>query len=219
MPPLVVSVLFTLASVLVSCSHSDSADSQWPTEVLTPVDCTNLCPAPDRLADEATQSDSVRLAADRPDGTGQVLLGWDDGSGAQRWLLPAPTTDASIGSGQGVDGLLVWKIRIAIPCLPESAVNVQLTREGETAALTPGTYPMVSVAFDVPARQQSVDLDSMEVSGDVVITSATDDLVSGYMQGRGGGRIQSIAHEDLGLRYDVAAMRFDQIAGEQVAGP
>jgi hypothetical protein len=159
------------------------------------------------------------LRPDLPVNTGQVLLGWDDGSGAERWLLPAPTTEASITFGQGLDGLLVWDIRIEVPCLPESAVNVQLTREGEKAALTPGTYPMVSVAFDVPEGDQSVDLDSMEVSGDVVITSAEDDLVSGYMQGRGGGNIESIAHEDLGLRYEVAAMRFDQIAGELVATP
>ena len=206
---MVVLVLFAIPSVLVSCSGSD--DLRVPAEVVTPVDCSQLCSAPEELVEEATQSDSVRLRRDQPVGTGQVLLGWKDGSGTERWLLPAPTTDASIMFGHGVDDLLVWNIRIEIPCLPESAVNVQLTREGEKSPLAPGTYPMVSVAFDVPEREQSVDLDSMEVAGDIVITSAEGDLVSGYMQGRGGGNIQSIADGDLGLRYEVAAMRLEQI--------
>ena len=65
-----------------------------------------------------------------------------------------------------------------------------------------------AAASDGPGRlrvafSSAVDLDSMEVSGDVVITRAADGLVSGYMQGRGGGNIESIiTHDDLGLRYD-----------------
>ncbi len=214
---MVVSVLFALLSVLVSCSSSH--DVRKPAEVVAPVDCSQLCSAPEELVKEATQSDAVRLRRDQPVGTAQVLLGWEDGSGTERWLLPAPTTDASITFGHGVDDLLVWNIRIEISCGPESAVNVQLTQEGKKSPLAPGTYPMVSVAFDVPELGQSVDPDSMEVAGDIVITGAEGDLVSGYMQGRGGGNIQSIADGDLGLRYEVAAMRFEQITGEFVASP
>lgn len=215
---MVVLVLFAIPSVLVSCSGSD--DLRGPAEVVAPVDCSQLCSAPEELVEEATQSDSVRLRRDQPVGTGQVLLGWEDGSGTERWLLPAPTTDASVLFGHGVDDLLVWNIRIEIPCLPEAAANVQLTREGEKSPLTPGTYPMVSIAFDVPEREQSVDLDSMEVAGDIVITSAEGDLVSGYMQGRGGGSLEShVTQEDLGVRYEIAAMQFEQISGDFVTGP
>src|SRR6185436_19306788 len=120
-------VTFTLAIILVACSSSDSrpgsgsGDSQLPAGVLTPVDCTNLSPAPEKLVDDATVSDSVRLRADLAVGTGQVLLGWDDGSGAERWLLPAPTNETSMIFGAGHDDLPVWNIRIKIPCLPESA--------------------------------------------------------------------------------------------------
>ena len=216
--------LFTLASVLVSCSESaprsSSDDSPLPAGALTPVDCSILCAAPDKLVDEATRSDAVRLRPDLPVGTAQVLLGWDDGSGAERWVLPAPTREASIVFGDGVDDLLVWDIRIEIPCLPKSATNLQWTRAGEKAPLTPGTYPLVSVGFDVPDWEQGVDEDSMELSGDVVITSIEDGLVSGYMQGRGGGAIKSYStEEDLGVRYEVAALRFEQIAGDFVASP
>ena len=215
---------FTLASVLVSCSGSDlrtgSDDSQVPTAALTPVDCTKLCSAPEELVGEATRSDAVRLRRDQPVGAAQVLLGWDDGSGAERWLLPAPTKETSMIFGEGIDELPVWNIRIEIPCLPKSAVNVQWTRDGEKAPLTPGTYPLVSVGFDVPDREQGVAEDSMKSSGDVVITSTEDGLVSGYLQGRGGGTIEAYStEEDLGVRYEVAAMRFEQIEGDFVASP
>jgi hypothetical protein len=205
--------LFT--SALVSCSGSPD---RLPIDVLTPVDCTHLPFAPEELVDATTESDSVRLDADLDVGTGQLLLGWSDGSGAHEWFLPIPTRESRIVFGQGVDDLLVWDIRIKLPCLPESAVNVQLTREGEAAPLTPGTYPLVSVSVDVPEREQGVDLDSMEVSGEVVITSAADDLVSGYMQGRGAGMLKShFTQEHLGVRYEIAAMQFEQIDGDFVA--
>ena len=215
-------IIFTL--VLFSCSRSGSrsstGDSELPAAVLTPVDCTNLCPAPEKLVAEAKQSDSVRLRGDLAAGTGQVLLGWDDGSTAQQWFLPAPTTEASMSLGEGIDDLLVWNIRIAIPCFPESAVNVQLTRVSEKAPLTPGTYPLSSASFEVPERDQSTDTDSMKVSGEVVITSTADDRVSGYMQGWASGRLESnITYEDLGPHFEVAAMQFEQMPGDFVAKP
>jgi hypothetical protein len=218
-------LVVSLASVLVSCSSPDfrppsDVDSQLPTEALRPVDCTTLCPAPDELAAEAEQSDSVRLRGDLPVGTGQVLLGWDDGSGTERWLLPAPTTEASMIFGDGVDTQPVWNVRIAIPCFPESAVNVQMTREGDKSPLMPGTYPLVGVSFDVPGQEQRTDIDSMQVSGEVVITRAASDLVSGYMRGWGSGNIASSSTlEDLGVRYEVAAMQFEQIPGDFVGKP
>jgi len=211
-------VTFTLAILLVACSSS--GDSQLPDGVLTPVDCTNLCPAPKKLMDAATRSDAVRLDGDLSAGTGQVLLGWNDGSGAEQWILPAPTEETSITFGAGIDNLPVWNIRIRIPCLPESAANVQLTREGEKAPLTPGTYPLVSVSFDVPDREQSADEESQELSGDVVITSTADGRVSGYMRGWGRGALYSnFTQEDLGVRYEIAAMQLEQISGDFEASP
>jgi hypothetical protein len=212
-------LMLTLASVLFSCSRSgfSAGDSSSEAAVVTPVDCTYLCPAPEKLVDEATQSDAVRMRPDLPVGTAQVLLGWSDGHG-ERWFFPPPTNDASIHFGG--DELPVWDIRIEIPCLPESTVSVQVTRDAEPEPLTPGTYPIVAVGFEAPLAEQGVDLASMGLSGDVVITRIEDGVVSGYMQGRGGGTLQSyVTQEDLGLRYEVAALRFEQIAGEFVASP
>jgi hypothetical protein len=170
--------------------------------------------------EEAEASDPVRFRSDLAAGTAQVLLGWDDGSGAERWLLPAPTKQTSMRFGEGVENLAVWEVRIEIPCFPESTMNVQLTRDGKADPLTPGTYPLVSVALDVPERAQGVDESSMELWGDVVVTSTVDGLVSGYMQGRGSGIIESYdTREDLGIRYEVAALQFEQIAGDFVASP
>jgi len=162
----------------------------------------------------------VLLDAKLATGAGQVLLGWSDDGGDQEWFLTTPREGAPILFAYGIDDLPVWHLRIKVPCLPESAVNVQWTRDGEKAPLTPGSYPLVSVAFDVPEREQGVNIDSMEVSADMAITSAADGLVSGYMQGRGGGMLKShFTQEDLGVRYEVAAMKFEQISSDFVAKP
>ena len=94
------------------------------------------------------------------------------------------------------------------------------TREAEALApLAPGTYPIISVAFDVPEREQGSE--SSEVSGEVVFTRADDDLVSGHMTGWGGGFVEShFSGEDLGLRYKVVAMEFENLPGAFVGeGP
>jgi hypothetical protein len=205
-------VVVALTSAFAACSSDHDAAARLPDDVLTPVDCSNLCPAPKRLVDDAMHSDAVRLAGAVDAGEAQVLLEWSDGASAAQWFLPAPTSEASISPG--ADDLPLWNVRIEIPCFPESVVNAQWKAE---ASLTPGTYPLVFVSFDVPEREQGADLDSLLVSGEVVITSATDDLVSGYLQGWGGGDVESYAtQEQLGLRYEVAAMRFDQIGGDLV---
>jgi hypothetical protein len=205
-----------LPIVLVSCSGSDGL----PADVLTPVDCTNLPPAPEELVQHATSAEAVLLDADLATGTGQILLGWSEDGAEEQWFLTAPREGSPILFAQGIDDLPVWHLRIKIPCLPESATNVQWTRDGAKSPLTPGAYPLVSVSFDVPEREQTADQESQELSGDIVITKTADGRVSGYLQGWGGGAIYSnFTQEDLGVRYEVAAMKFEQISSDFVAKP
>lgn len=75
--------------------------------------------------------------------------------------------------------------------------------------LEPGDYPVRSIGFDVPEREQTAGPDTVWVEGVVTVTSAGDQQTAGFLRGRGGGTLRSnYTGELLDLDYTVAAFAF-----------
>jgi hypothetical protein len=169
------------------------------------VNCRTLSEVPiDRLDD----FDSRTLLSSLEPSEARVALRWTVGGVEHALISPVTTGDVLPNLFEG------WAVGARLACAPEASVFVHLAPSPVgTGPLRPGSYDFNLFGFDVPSLEQGGNTAlPPDTSGTVVIESVEDNLVTGYLDGRGQTPLVSFfGQEPLNITVEITSLAFRDV--------